>query len=167
MSPTPTGQPDVPEGYGVGPDGQLLDWSTVEARLVDSLHYWMSTVRSDGRPHVVPRWGVWLDEQFWYDGSPETRHAINLRSNPACALHLESGSEVTILEGVSLPSDPVSGELAERLSAGYIRKYAEHGYSPGPASWSDEIAGGLRIFTPRTAVVWSSFPTDLTRFSFD
>ena len=74
---------------------------------------------------------------------------------------------MTILEGVSLPSDPVSGAPGERLSAEFIRKYAEHGYSPAPGSWSDEIAGGLRIFTPRTAVAWSSFPTDLTRFSFD
>lgn len=167
MTPVPTGQPNVPDGYGVEPGGILLEWAVVEARLVESLHYWMTTVRPDGRPHAVPRWGVWLDERFWYDGSPNTRHAINLRSNPACTLNLESGAEVTIVEGVSLPSDPVSGELGERLSSEFGRKYAEHGYEPEPSSWADEFAGGLRIFTPRTTLAWSAFPTDMTRFSFE
>lgn len=167
MPVTRTGQPEIPEGYGMEPDGDLLVWEVVEKRLVESLHYWMSSVRPDSSPHVVPRWGVWLHEKFWYDGSPETRHAINLKDNPACTLHLESGTEVTIVEGVSLPSKPVSGRLGRRLSSEFTRKYAELGYSPGPKSWSDKIAGGMRIFTPWTVVAWSSFPTDLTRFSFD
>jgi hypothetical protein len=108
-----------------------------------------------------------LDERFWYDGSPDTRHARNLRTNIHCTLHLESGSEVTILEGVSLPSQPVLGELGERLSAEFTRKYADIGYSPHPESWSDEIAGGLLVFEPTAALAWSEFPKDLTRFAFE
>ena len=87
----------MPDGYVVKQDGAFLSWVTVEQRLIDSLHYWLSTTRPDGAPHVVPRWGAWLDGAFWYDGSPKTRHARNLETNTECALHLESGSETTIL----------------------------------------------------------------------
>ena len=167
MSVRATGRPEMPEGYGVVESGPLLDWKTVETRLVESLHYWLSTTRPDGRPHVVPRWGVWVDERFFYDGSPQTRHARNLEVNPNCALHLENGVAATILEGVSTAPNPVIGELGTRLSAELKRKYGSMGYAPGPDAWSGEDAGGLRVFAPTSAIAWSQFPTDLTRFAFD
>jgi hypothetical protein len=157
----------MPEGYGVVESGPILDWAIVEARLVDAVNYWLSTTRPDGRPHVVPRWGVWVDEKFFYDGSPQTRHARNLATNSNCALHLEDGVAPTILEGEATVPDPVTGGLAERLSAEFIRKYESLGYSPAPDSWSGESSGGLHVFAPRTAIAWSQFPTDLTRFAFD
>ena len=105
----------------------------------------MATTRPDGRPHVVPRWGVWLDERFWYDGSPMTRHARNIASNPSCALHLESGTTVTIIEGTSRPSEPIQGELGQRLAAEYSRKYERLGYAPAADAWSGEDAGGMCV----------------------
>ncbi len=159
-------RPEMPEGYGVKPDGAFLSWMTVEQRLIESLHYWLSTTGPDGAPHVVPRWGVWLDETFWYDGSPKTRHARNLETNTACALHLESGSETTILYGRSEPSSPVAGDLATRLSAEFTGKYADLGYAPPPDAWDDEAAGGLRILSPSKGLAWSHFPEDVTRFTF-
>ena len=98
-------RPTLPAGYGLPASTEgLLSWSDVEPRLVASLHYWLATVRPDGTPHSVPRWGVWLDGRFYYDGSPETRHARNLAHNPACTLTLESGTEVVIIEGTSAPT---------------------------------------------------------------
>ena len=53
----------MPDGYGLPTsDDGLLEWSAVQGRLVEELHYWMATTRPDGRPHVVPRWGAWLDD---------------------------------------------------------------------------------------------------------
>jgi hypothetical protein len=114
----------------------------------------------------VPRWGVWLHERFWYDGSPLTRHARNLADNPACALHLESGTTVTIVEGTSAPSTPIVGEMGERLAAEYARKYETLGYAPAADAWSGEHAGGMRVLTPEKAIAWSRFPTDMTRYVF-
>ena len=100
-----TDRPLLPKGYGVPTTTRgLLAWSDVEPRLVAALHYWLATVRPDGTPHVVPRWGVWLDGQFWYDGAPTTRHARNLAVNPACSLNLETGAEAVIVEGTSMPT---------------------------------------------------------------
>ena len=170
MFDTPTdplaNRPQFPAGYGLPTttDG-MLSWSDVEARLVPAIVYWLATVRPDGRPHVVPRWGVWLDGRFWYDGSPETVHARNLSLNPACSLHLESGTEAVIVEGESHPARAESGGLGVRLAEAFS-KYHTRGYSPGPDSWSDEVGGGLRVLTPRRVLAWFSFPTDATRFTF-
>lgn len=160
-------RPVFPEGYGVpeNDEGQL-PWSHVEERLNAATEFWLATTRPDGRPHVVPRWGVWLDGAFYYDGSPETRHARNIVRNPNTVLHLESGTDVVILEGEARPSEPVSGELGERIAAEFKRKYAAKGYEPGADSWSGPGAGGLCVFRPRKAMAWSSFPADATRFSF-
>lgn len=157
----------MPDGYGVpGTDDGLLSWADVEARLTGAAEFWLATVRPDGRPHVVPRWGVWMDGRFWYDGSPETRHARNLRTNDACALHLESGTDVVIVEGVSGPSDPVDGVLGARLSERFAARYGDRGYAPTADAWSDDGAGGLLRLTPSTALAWTDFPDDVTRFSF-
>jgi hypothetical protein len=161
------GRPEVPDGYGVTEDGPYLPWADVEDWLLEATEYWLATTRPDGRPHVVPRWGVWLDDRFWYDGSPQTRHARNLRANPACALHLESGTTVTIIEGESRPSEPIQGDLGERLSAEYGRKYQRLGYAPEPDAWSDPAAGGMCVFTPTKGLAWSKFPDDMTRYVFD
>lgn len=158
--------PEFPDGYIPEPSGHHLEWAAVEGWLAESLHYWLSTTRPDGRPHVVPRWGVWMDGVFWYDGSPQTRHVRNLATNPHCALHLESGRRVAILEGQSMASQPVTGELGQRLADEFARKYRPT-YTPAPDAWSDEIAGGLRSLGPVKAIAWSAFPGDVTRFSFD
>jgi hypothetical protein len=143
----------------------MLDWADVEARLVASTHYWLATVRPDGRPHVVPRWGVWLDGKFWYDGAPTTVHVRNLVANQACSLNLENGTEAVIVEGESLPAradaDPLGARIAEAFS-----KYHELGYRPKPDAWAGEQGGGLRVLTPHRALAWFAFPTDATRFQF-
>jgi nitroimidazol reductase NimA-like FMN-containing flavoprotein (pyridoxamine 5'-phosphate oxidase superfamily) len=168
----------MPEGYGLPSTTEgLLAWADVEARLVAATSYWLATVRPDGRPHVVPRWGVWLDGRFWYDGAPSTVHARNLVVNPACSLHLESGTEAVIVEGESRPARAPAETLGARLSAAFA-KYHELGYSPAADAWAgeagptdegaaDEGAGGLRVLTPRRALAWFTFPADATRFQFD
>lgn len=156
----------MPDGYGLPEttDG-LLDWAAVEERLVAAQHYWLATVRPDGRPHVVPRWGVWVDGRFWYDGAATTVHARNLATDPACALHLESGAQAVVVEGASHPTRADAGGLGQRLAAAFA-KYHHAGYSPGPDAWSGDDGGGLRVLVPAKALAWTSFPTDCTRFTF-
>jgi len=157
----------MPDGYGVPPTGDgLLGWPSVEEQLQTSAQYWMATARPDGRPHVVPRWGVWLDGRLWYDGSPDTVHLRNLATNPACVLHLEDGRQAVIVEGTSAPAESPGLEFGARIAAGLADKYAASGYSPQPDAWEGPDAGGLLVFTPRKALAWFDFPTDVTRFHF-
>lgn len=160
-------RPRVPEGYGVpDTDEGLLDWAAVEDRLRSSPQYWMATTRPDGRPHVVPRWGVWMDGRFWYDGAVDTVHVKNLNENPGCVLHLEDGRQAVIVEGRSEAAAPPGLELGGRLAAEISAKYSKLGYSPQPDAWEGSHAGGLRVFTPVKAMAWFEFPADVTRFRF-
>ncbi len=157
-------RPVLPGGYGIPTSSTgLLTWTQVEQRLVAAQHYWMATVRPDGTPHVVPRWGVWVDGRFYYDGAPTTRHARNLAGNPACSLNLESGTETVIVEGTSVSTSAPADGLGARLSAAF-EKYNDQGYAPGPEAWVN--GGGLMVLTPVRAMAWFSFPTDCTRFRF-
>jgi hypothetical protein len=115
---------------------------------------------------VVPRWGVWVDGRFWYDGAPTTLHARNLARSSACTLHLEDGWKAVILDGASQPATPPGTEFGARLSAAFTEKYADRGYAPEPDSWEGPMAGGLTVFTPTKALAWFDFPTDVTRFRF-
>ena len=75
MSDPRAGRPYMP-GYGiVGPDeGRgLLPWSWAEERLIASHDYWVATVWPDGRPHVMPVWGIWHDESVWFSSSAHGR----------------------------------------------------------------------------------------------
>lgn len=160
-------RPKFPEGYGL-PDTEegLLDWPTVRERLVTSKVYWLATVRPDGRPHVVPRWGVWVNDRLYYDGSPETRHARNLDAgNHHVTMNLEDGLRAVIIEGISERTRAQTEGLGTELATAYA-KYHDDGYSPSADAWSDEDGGGLRVITPTTALAWFAYPTDATRFVF-
>jgi hypothetical protein len=161
-----TDRPIFPEGYGIpeSTDG-MLTWAQVEERLVASPVYWIATVRPDGRPHVVPRWGVWVDGRLWYDGAPTTVNARNLAGEPRCVVHLENGTEAVIVEGESRVAGDPGEEFRGRLAEAFA-KYHGSGYSPGPDSWEGERGQGLFAFTPSRAMAWFSFPTDATRFTF-
>ena len=71
-------------------------WSTASRRLpgrrVDSDSrsrdriYWLATVSPDGRPHVRPILGLWLDGAFYFITAETTRKARNLAADPRCAI---------------------------------------------------------------------------------
>ena len=156
-------RPTFPKGY-VDKPASYLTWEWVAEQLAESQNYWLCSVRLNSHPHVVPRWGVFIDNKFYYDGSPETRHAQNIVQNPEVTLHLESGTHAIILEGTSMPAGKPTPELAKQLSQTYKKKYKEHGYAPKPNQWD---AGGLYVFSPRQCIAWSNFTQDPTKFIFE
>jgi hypothetical protein len=169
MKPSKITRPKFPKGY-VDKPVSYLTWDWVAARLTESVHYWMCSVRPPtpgapgGRPHVVPRWAVFVDGKIYYDGSPETRHSRNIELNPFISVHLESGAEAIMLEGRAEPAEKPSPDLGKKLSQAYKKKYAMLGYTPEPNSWDQ---GGLFVFTPRQCIAWSKFNEDPTKFIFE
>jgi PPOX class probable F420-dependent enzyme len=89
-------------GYGIldehGGTG-LLPWSWAAERLASSHDYWLATVRPDGRPHVTPVWGVWLDDAVWFSSSGESRKARNLATNPQATITTDDALEPVVVEG--------------------------------------------------------------------
>lgn len=156
-------RPHFPHGY-VDKPKKFLTWELVSAQLTESKHYWLCSVRPDGRPHVVPRWGAFLDDKFYYDGSPETRHAQNIMKNPYVTLNLENGEQAIFMEGTSKAAGKPDPPFAKRLAKAIGDKYKDRGYSPKPNQWDE---GGLYVFTPRQCIAWSNFVEDPTKFTFE
>lgn len=119
------GRPYMP-GYGIkGPDegSGLLPWSWARQQLADSHDYWLATVRPDGRPHVMPVWGVWAEEAFWFSSAPRSRKVLNLTANPRCVVTTDSPRDPVVLEGVA---ERVADSEAVAAFADWINaKYAE------------------------------------------
>lgn len=79
-------------------EGVLLPWSRASEKLEKSTVYWVASTRSDGRPLVVPVWGVWDGEAFYLRINPYTRTMKNLQCNPNITVHLESGEDAVIFD---------------------------------------------------------------------
>jgi hypothetical protein len=147
----------LPSSYGS--PNRLLDWTSVEQRLVESLHYWLATVRRDGSPHVVPMDGMWLDGSCYFGGDPATVHIRNLRRAGRATLHLEDGEAAVIVEGDAEWVTPTK-VLAQRLAAAAKAKY---GYVQSAASYQE----GVWRLQPVKVLAWTTLYVDATRFRFE
>lgn len=149
----------LPKGYGR--TATSLPWEAVRAKLEEARTYWLACARPDGRPHVVPLDGIWLDDMWFYGGAEDTVHMRTVRANPRATMHLPDPFDVVIVEGEVRRAEP-STEFAQRLAEASNAKYPDYGYSSQPEAYADALA----LF-PQRVVAWSSFPKDATRFVFD
>jgi len=152
-------KPDIPPEYG-NPT-QRLEWTDVERKLESASAYWIASTRPDGRPHVIPRDGMWIDGGLYYGGSPATVHHRNITHNPLVAVHIGDGQEAIIVEGAAEIEKPTE-EMAERLSEESFAKYPQYGRLD-PSVYIE----GVSVLRPRRVLAWTSFTENATRFRFE
>jgi hypothetical protein len=153
----------MPTGYGLlAPEAGsgLMPWSRVEEQLVAARNYWVATTYPDGRPHVMPVWGVWFEGAFYFGTDPHSRKGRNLAANPAIMIHLESGDDVVILEGMAEEIRDLT--QLEPVFAAYEAKYH--------INLAGEAGGGGPMYAlrPQKAFAWleTDFPGGATRWQF-
>jgi hypothetical protein len=116
-------RPHIP-GYGIsdanGGDG-LLPWTWARDRLTGSRNYWIATVRADGQPHMMPVWGVWFRDCFYFTTGGDTRKAKNLLDDARCVVSTEDASEAAVVEGEA--SRVTDSGLLRALGKAYDDKY--------------------------------------------
>jgi nitroimidazol reductase NimA-like FMN-containing flavoprotein (pyridoxamine 5'-phosphate oxidase superfamily) len=64
------------------PDGVVTSWEQTRRVLETAELFWLSTVRTDGRPHVTPVVTVWHDGAIHFSSADTEQKVINLRGNP-------------------------------------------------------------------------------------
>jgi nitroimidazol reductase NimA-like FMN-containing flavoprotein (pyridoxamine 5'-phosphate oxidase superfamily) len=138
-----------------------LEWADVERRLDSASVYWIASTRRDGRPHVIPRDGMWLDGGLYYGGSPKTVHYRNITHNPHVAVHIGDGQEAIIVEGAVEIEKPTE-KMAARLSDESFAKYPQYGRLE-PSLYM----GGVSVLRPRRLLAWTTFTENATRFKFE
>lgn len=102
-------------------DKSYLSWTWAVDHFSKTHNYFLSTTRSDGRPHVMPVWGVWLDRSFYFSTSRRSRKSKNLSLNNHCVVCPEKASQAVILEGTT--KEVGEGSLRGRFVAAYKEKY--------------------------------------------
>lgn len=157
-------RPQMAAGYGISAREEgLLNWEWVDSRMAKARNYWISTTRPDGRPHVVPVWGVWLDGALYFGGDKQARRSRNLAANPRVSVHLESGDEVVIIEGVV---EEVERDLAllARIADAYASKYPpfKPEVEPAPGTVNYRVKA-------HTVFAWTEqdYPNTATRWTFE
>jgi nitroimidazol reductase NimA-like FMN-containing flavoprotein (pyridoxamine 5'-phosphate oxidase superfamily) len=63
------------------PGATPLPWTDAEEQLQKADVFWLSTVRPEGRPHVVPLIAVWLNGSLYFATGDGERKAKNLAKN--------------------------------------------------------------------------------------
>ena len=79
---TPKGELDTRFSEASEPVG----WQQVSDALAAAELYWLTTVRKDGRPHITPLVGAWVDDAFVFCTGPEEQKAQNLGHSTSVAV---------------------------------------------------------------------------------
>ena len=148
-------------------------WAKARSELQSAQVFWLSTVRPDGRPHVTPLLGIWLDGALYFCTGASERKAKNLARNPHCVLTTgrnELHGLDLVVEGDAVE---VTGE-AERdaVADTYESKYGPHFTDPS-GTWfglGDDIRRGDALVyrvAPATAFGFAKGkPFSQTRWTF-
>jgi nitroimidazol reductase NimA-like FMN-containing flavoprotein (pyridoxamine 5'-phosphate oxidase superfamily) len=158
-----TSRPHMPD-YGIlgADEGEgLLPWEWATERLSVSHNYLVVTTRPDGRPHVMPVWGLWLDDAFYFSTGRQSRKAQNLGANPYCVVSTDRLDEAVIVEGMA---EEVAGrDSLKPFYEAYKEKY----------DWDLEKMGFDKepVYIVRPRVVFGirerDFTSSATRWTFD
>jgi hypothetical protein len=159
-------RPKLPEGYITTAPKGMLTWSVVEPILKASQYFWLATTNPDGGPHLIQQWGVWIDQQLFFDGSEETRWARNLARDPRISFGIQSGDNAAYGDGVAEIVRGVPLALARRIAAAYGAKYGPRfKYRPKPDQYVNGYSFRVR---PKKLIAFDvkTFNTSATRFTF-
>ena len=97
----------------------------VDSRLRSDLMMWLSSVRPDGRAHLVPVWFLWQDEVIYIFSKPDQK-VRNLKQNTSAMVGIDDtkgGNDPMMLAGdVELMKHT---DLPAGIQEAYAEKYAE------------------------------------------
>jgi PPOX class probable F420-dependent enzyme len=113
---------------GPGDDDGRMNTEVAPARRIERMLrtepvLWLSTVRPDGGPHLVPIWFSWDGREILIASKPDAQKVRNLRANPTAMLALgeaEDDFDVGLIEG---RAELVDAPAAGWLPAAHLAKY--------------------------------------------
>jgi PPOX class probable F420-dependent enzyme len=154
--------------YGVDtPAWSPLPWSWAAERLAANRNFWVVTVSEEGRPHALPVWGAWDDDEkrFAFSCGPRARKARNLAVNPHAVVMIDGTVECLSIEGTAAVVG--EGERQEQWIGRLVDKYR----SVAPEYGADFLRQNLIVeFVPERAFAIieteEDFSTRATRWTF-
>lgn len=158
-------RPNRPE-YGIFPHqtAGMLTWDWASRQMETARNYWLCTSRPNGHPHAAPVWGLWLDGAWLFGTDRDSVKARNIEHSPHAVVHLESGDETVIFEGI-LVEVRESAELKAKIDRAYAQKYPPY----DPAAETDTDRAIRYRLVPHKVMAWleSDYPRTVTCWLFD
>lgn len=153
-----------PAEYGQTPTAmeEQLSWTDVAEQIAASPNYWLATTTNDGRPHLRPVDGVFVDATLAFGGSPAARWVQHLQQRHAVSVSLPDDDRAVVLEG---DAELVTDEhlpIAELVSTANATKYPQY-HTDGA------VFLPFWALRPRRVYAWTltGFPNRATRFDFE
>jgi hypothetical protein len=152
-----------------------VGWQAVSDALRAAELYWLTTVRGDGRPHVTPLIGAWIDDAFVFCTGPEEQKARNLAHSTAVTVTTgvntwNDGLDVIVEGG----AERLTGrEQLARLADAIREKYggdwdfspSDDGFGHTDDSGASHIAYVFRV-RPAKVLAFAKSPHGQTTFRF-
>lgn len=154
------------------PEAEPTPWPEAFAALEKAELYWITTVRKDGQPHVVPLIGVAADDTVYFCTGLEEQKARNLEHNDRIAIttgnnEWASGLDV-VVEGRAVQIGD-EGEL-QRLADAWEAKYGEvWRFDVADGMFRHSDGGGAAVFRvePTKVLAFAKDPHGQTTYRFD
>ncbi len=87
---------------------------------------WLSSIRPDGAPHLLPLWFHWDGASILVFSKPGAQKVRNLRVNPRVMVAVgEPGSSFDV-ELIEADAELLPAPTQDLLPDGFVRKYATH-----------------------------------------
>jgi nitroimidazol reductase NimA-like FMN-containing flavoprotein (pyridoxamine 5'-phosphate oxidase superfamily) len=144
------------------PDASAAPWDAVDQVLGAAELYWLTTVRVDGRPHVTPLIGVWVDGAAYFTTGADEQKSRNLAHSPLVALTTganswERGHDVVVEGTATRCTDP---ETLQRIADTIHEKYGD--------AWAFQVRDdALSQDGEHSAELWRIDPVKVLSFAKD
>jgi nitroimidazol reductase NimA-like FMN-containing flavoprotein (pyridoxamine 5'-phosphate oxidase superfamily) len=156
MNPNPTAEIDRRFS---DPEAGPTPWYAALQVLEQAELYWLTTVRTDGRPHVTPLIGVADDAAVHFCTGLREQKARNLEHNSQVALTTGSNSWArgldVVVEGAAVRVS--DREALQRLADAYEAKYG--------SDWHFDVGDGVFGEGEDAAAVFRIEPTKVLAFA--
>jgi hypothetical protein len=152
-----------------------VSWRQVSDALAGAELYWLTTIRTDRRPHITPLVGAWVDDGFVFCTGPEEQKARNLEHGTAVAVTTgvntwKDGLDVVVegnaqrLTGVQNLS-PLADAIREKYRGEWDFTPNDAGFGHTDTQGASHIAYVFRV-VPAKVIAFAKSPHGQTTFRF-
>jgi nitroimidazol reductase NimA-like FMN-containing flavoprotein (pyridoxamine 5'-phosphate oxidase superfamily) len=152
------------------PSSEPLPWETADRALAAAELYWLTTVRADGRPHVVPLVALWREGAFSFCTGPSEQKFRNLGANDHVAVTTganawKQGLDV-VVEGRAVRV--LGRDRLQPLADAYFAKYGAEWQFSCDDEWFDPGGMQAAVFEvlPVKVIAFAKSPHGQTTFGF-
>ena len=141
------------------PGATATQWDETRHTLEKAELFWISTVRADGRPHMMPLVAVWLDGALHFSTGAIEQKAMNIEQNAHVILmtgcnHWDEGLDVV-----------VEGDAVQCTDNAFLTRLAQVWATKWDGQWQFEVRDGSFHHNGAIALVFSVMPTKILAFA--